>query len=82
MAEIPSEYQLAQTLLKSLTDWYIAQLETHKAMDRLLVTRLTILALSQYGATLGVDVGMTADQFTKINEANFKEAYDRAPKFG
>jgi hypothetical protein len=49
--------------------------------DPVIHTRLGVVAFTQWAAMLGVDVGMTQEQFTAVCEAQFKAAYDRAPRF-
>ncbi len=85
MAELPeasAEYKTAQALLSTLAEWYITQVELQPASERVWFTRLVVVALSQYSATLAVDVGLPEPSFVKICELSFKEAYDKAPKFG
>lgn len=45
-------------------------------------SQLSVVALSHLAAVLGVDVGMNSEQFINVCQANFSEAYRRAPKFG
>lgn len=51
-------------------------------VDPVIYSRLSMVALSQLAAALAVDVGMKPEQFAAVCQAQFAQAYQRAPKFG
>jgi hypothetical protein len=78
---IDTDMQLAAGILHALKGAWLAHLKESGAAQ-VRHARLTVVAATQLAAIIGVDVGMTADQFTNVCKANFDEAYKRAPKFG
>ena len=82
MAAVPENFELAKSLLQSIAEWYLKQVDDRAGTDMVTLTRMSVLALSQYSAVLAVDVNMIEDQFLAVNKANFQEAYAKAPKFG
>jgi hypothetical protein len=76
-----ADMQLAAGLLHALKGAWLAHLKESGAAQ-IRHARLTVVAATQLAAIIGVDIGMTADQFANVCKANFDEAYRRAPKFG
>lgn len=74
-------YQLTLELLSAFQQTWKAEYAKNKA-DPMTFSRLSMVALAQLAATVGVDVGMTLEQFNQVCAASFTEAYNRAPKFG
>ena len=74
-------YEMTLKLLNDLKNFWAKQLKDAPA-DDVTFARLSVVALTQFSAMLGVDVGMTEEQFVKICKVQFKESYSRAPKFG
>jgi hypothetical protein len=68
-------------ILSDLRDFWIKQSAETK-LDPLHFSRLGVVALTQWSAVVGVDIGMSAENFSSVCNAQFKAAYDRAPKFG
>jgi len=74
-------YQLTAELLSAFQQTWKAEYAKGKA-DPMTFSRLSMVALAQLAATVGVDVGMTSEQFVQVCTAVFAEAYKQAPKFG
>ena len=82
-AEPSPDYQLTLRLLEAcMTLWRTQYMDLSREVDPMKLTRLGVVAFTQVSATLGVDVGMTQEQFVAICNVQFAEAYKRAPKFG
>lgn len=79
--DISPEYQLTAKLLEAFRDTWVSK-NGEGLADPVTFSRMSVVALSQLAAIVGVDVGMTLDQFTAICRANFQQAYEKAPKFG
>lgn len=68
-------------ILKSLSIWWLEQRQ-QQTIGQVTFNRLSVVALTQHAAILGVDVGMTEDQFVDVCRATFQSAYKKAAKFG
>ncbi len=75
------EYLLTMKLLNAFNDTWKEQAR-QAGVDPVLYSRLSMVALSQLAAQLAVDVGMKPEQFAAVCQAQFTQAYQRAPKFG
>jgi hypothetical protein len=73
-------YQLMVQLLAEYRDKFI-ELSKKDLADHMTFSRLNIVAMTQFGAMLAVDVGMSDDQFLNVCRSNFEEAFKRAPRF-
>lgn len=79
--EQEADYALSVKMLNDIRNFWMEQ-ATGSTLDQVRLYRLGVVAFSQWAAILGVDVGMTVEQFTNVCRANFQQAYDKAPKFG
>jgi hypothetical protein len=77
---VSPEYQLASKLMEAFQETWKAMYAEGLA-DPMTFSRMSVVALTQLAAIVGVDVGMSTDQFIAINKANFEEAFRKAPKF-
>ncbi len=75
------DYELTLRILNEIKEFWMGQLKL-APVDDVKFARLSVVAFTQWAAMLGVDVGMTEDQFTNICRTQFRHAYERAPKFG
>ena len=82
MATLPAHVEITKSMINSLAEWYKAEIELKKDMDPATLVRLMVVAMTRYAAILAIDVGMTPEQFEAVSRANFKDAFDQAPKFG
>lgn len=78
-AENP-EYVLTKKLVSEFMKAWHEQM-ADSGVGQVRYSQLSVVALTQVAAIAGVDVGMNIDQFTAVCQANFKQAYDIAPKF-
>lgn len=53
-----------------------------EGFDQIRFQKLAVVSLTQLAAVLSVDAGHDVDQFLKVCEANWREAHERAPKWG
>lgn len=51
------------------------------SVDTLCYSKLSVISFTHWAAIVAVDCGMDVDQFLKVCEANFREAYEKAPKW-
>lgn len=75
------DYQLTARLLHAFNETWKAEAR-QAGVDPVLYSRLSMIALNQLAATLAVDLGMKPEQYTAVCQAQFSQAYQRAPKFG
>ncbi len=75
------EYLLTVKLLNEFRQLWVDQMK-ESGVSAVLYSRLSLVALTQMAAIVGVDIGMTPEQFINVCRANFNEAYSKAPKFG
>lgn len=75
------EFQLTMRLLSAFRDTWNTEFKA-EGVDPMLFSRLSVVALTQLAAVVGVDVGMTPKQFTAVCRTQFDEAHKRAPRFG
>lgn len=79
-ADDDPKYILTKKLVSEfMKTWHEQNKES--GVDEVLFSQLSVVALSQVAAIIGVDIGMRAEQFSNVCQANFKQAYDIAPKF-
>ena len=76
------EYQLTSMLLTEFQATWKRLYEEHGKADPVLFSRMSVVAFSQLGAIMAVDVGMSLQQFTAVCKAQHEIAYRNAPKFG
>lgn len=81
-AEWEKEVVYVSEMVESLNKWYLNQLHRYPDLDGVTQARLAMVALTTYGAVVGVDVNIRSDQFLKVAEACFNQAKQNAPKFG
>jgi len=80
-SEQKTDYALGVKMLKDIRAFWAEQ-TTDTTVDQVRLYRLGVITFSQWAAILGVDIGMTTEQFTNVCRANFEQAYANAPKFG
>lgn len=78
--EQEADYALSVKMLGDIRAFWAEQSKAE--IDPVRLYRIGIVTFSQWASILGVDVGMTADQFVNVCRANFEQAYAQAPKFG
>jgi hypothetical protein len=78
--EMTPDYLLTTKILNAYKDAWAIQLKESGA-DPMLYARLSVVAMSQWLAIVGVDIGMSQEQFLAVCKANFETAYQKAPKF-
>jgi hypothetical protein len=76
-----ADYLLTVKLLNEFRHTWTEQFK-EAGVSATLFSRLSLVAMTQVAAIVGVDVGMTQEQFLAVCRANFNEAYSKAPKFG
>lgn len=76
------EYELTVKLLNEFRELWVKQFAEPHGMDAMLFSRISIVALTQLGAIVAVDVGMNPDQWLAVCNAQFTEAFRNAPRFG
>jgi hypothetical protein len=62
--------------------WKDNRSESATSIDSEKFSRISVVSLTQVAATTAVDVGMTEEQFLGVCQANFAEAFKRAPRWG
>jgi hypothetical protein len=82
MADVSESYKITQEMLKELMGWYNIQIGSYDNISQTEVTRLAIMALAQWCATLAVDVAMPEDKLLKVVGACYRESHKKAPRFG
>lgn len=75
------DYEAALKLLAAFRETWAKQ-HAEAGLDALKYSRLSVVALTQLSAIVAVDVGMNAQQFENVCRAQFKAAYEQAPRFG
>lgn len=75
-------HEIHTRLLATLWKEWIKHRDENKQVDPPRYSRLSVVTLSHVAATVAVDVGMDLEQFLAVCRANFKDAYQRAPKWG
>lgn len=73
--------KLAAQIMEELWSFCIEQRKEAKG-DAELFQRLQMGAVIQIGAVLAVDLGADLEQFDRVCQINWKDAYGRAPKWG
>lgn len=76
------DFELTSKILSELGRHWVSQIEKNNDIDPVKFQRLGLVAFTQFAAILAVDAGAQEDQFSAICQAQFKAAYERAPKFG
>lgn len=79
--QLTPDYQLTMKMLTEFQQLW-QKLFNESGVDAVLFSRLSVVALTQLGAVVAVDVGMTCDQFTDVCKSLFDRAYNEAPRFG
>lgn len=79
--EQEADYALSMKMLQDIRVFWAEQ-SAIKTVDEVKFYRLGVVALTQWASILGVDIGMTTEQFTNVCRANFEHAYAKSPKFG
>lgn len=72
------DYLMTVKLIEAFRKVWVEQ---STGVEPVLFSRLSVVALTQLSAMLGVDVGMTQEQYMAVCQANFIEAFRKAPKF-
>lgn len=75
------EYILTKKLISEFMKAWHEQM-ADSGIDQVRYSQLSVVALTQVAAVVGVDVGMSSAQFLAVSKANFEKAYENAPKFG
>lgn len=75
------EFLLTVKLLSEFRQLWVDQFK-ESGVSAVLFSRLSIVAMTQIAAIVGVDVNMTQEQFMAVCRANFDEAFKKAPRFG
>lgn len=77
------EFIMTMNLLNEFRQVWLDKMKGRgEGVSESVYSRLSLVALTQLSAIIGVDIGMNASQFTAVCRANFDAAYERAPKFG
>jgi hypothetical protein len=78
------DYAVAQLIINDLRNVWNERFKqaSTAGMDAVKFSQLSIIALTQLGAIVAVDVGMPTDKFIAVCKAQHDEAYRRAPRFG
>lgn len=79
--ETTPEYKIMVDMLTGFQREWNAQFNAKKDIDAVKFSKLSVVALTQLSAIIGVDVGMMEEQYTNVCRAQFIEAHKRAPKF-
>jgi len=79
--EQEADYALSVKMIQDIRDFWVKQ-SADTTIDQFKLYRIGVVAFSQWASILGVDIGMTVEQFTNVCRANFEQAYAQAPKFG
>lgn len=74
------ELVLTNKLIADFRQLWVDQFK-EAGMPQMQYSRLSILALMQVAAVVGVDIGMQPEQFSAMALGSFKEAHKRAPRF-
>lgn len=75
------ELILTNKLITEFRQLWVDQLK-EAGVNHVQYSRLSLLALLQVAAVVGVDLGMQPKQFTAMALGSFEEAHKRAPRFG
>lgn len=78
--QVNPHQQLAKEILEQFRLSFMTMVNEKKA-EPILLSRLSVVALTQLAAVIAIDVGMQSDQFINISRCNFDEALKRAPRF-
>jgi len=78
--EQEADYALSMKMIEDIRAFWIEQSKSE--IDQVRLYRIGVVTFSQWASILGVDIGMTVDQFANVCRANFEQAYAQAPKFG
>lgn len=78
--EVHPDHQLAIKLLNEFRNLWVEQMKENE-VDPMKYSRLSLVALTQLAAIVGVDVGMSLPQFEAVCKAQFETAYAKAPRF-
>lgn len=81
VTKVTAEFQATAKMLAAFRETWLEQLKA-SGIDDVRYSQLSVVAMTQLAAIVAVDVGVKLEQFTAVCQANFKEAYDKAPKFG
>lgn len=71
-----------ESMVTKLWDMWKGERSGADGLSDEIFQRLSVVAMSQVAAIIAVDVTITEEQFLSICQANFKEAYRKAPKWG
>lgn len=74
------ELILTNKLIAEFRQLWVDQMR-EAGMPQMQYSRLSLLALMQVAAIVGVDIGMQPEQFSAMALGSFKEAHKRAPRF-
>lgn len=74
------ELILTNKLITEFRQLWVDQLK-EAGVSHVQYSRLSLLALLQVAAVVGVDLGMQSKQFTAMALGSFEEAHKRAPRF-
>lgn len=75
------DYRLTMKLLNEFRALWVEQLRISET-DPVRFSQLSVVALTQLSAIVGVDVGMIPQQFEAVCRAQFDAAFAKAPRFG
>ena len=75
------DFEMMTHILNDLRHFWATECNS-SGVDPVRFGRLGIVALTQWTAIVGVDLGMQEEQFMAVCRANFQEAFKRAPRFG
>lgn len=80
-AEQSPDYILTTRLIEAYRETWLAEKAT-SGVSEMHYSRLSVVAMTMLAGVVGVDVGMSRDQFVAVCAANFDQALAQAPRFG
>lgn len=73
---------VAGVLLQQYQAMWQQQLSLNKTIDPMKLAQLNLMALAQFTAMVGVDLGMPEEVYLQVCQAHFQNAFKTAPRFG
>jgi hypothetical protein len=75
------EHEMQIRILTALRDAWVTCMKD-EGTDPVVFMRMSVIAMTQLSAIMGVDAGMDVDRFVSVCRAQFEIAYKNAPRFG
>lgn len=73
-------YELTTRLVEAYKKVFLEQQEA-SGTDPVKYSQLSVVALTALAGTVAVDINMPYDNFGKVCQANYAQAYQKAPRF-